>query len=104
MNEQTKTHLEHSREIEVLNQEIRNLKSIYKTAVECHNIRRKNLRDAEIKICQLTATFKDIIERLEHDQKTATNELLKTYLDTINLVAHSIYYEHNGVYFWQLND
>lgn len=98
MNEQTKTHLEHSREIEVLNQEIRNLKSIHRTAEECHNIRRKNLRNAEIRICQLEETFRDIIERLEHDQDTATNQLLKTYLDTIILVAHSIYFEHNGDY------
>jgi hypothetical protein len=125
MNEQTKTHLEHAEQIakitaqfeerkfmcdllhdhiNKLNREIEILKTQKQVASECHDSRIKSLRNADIKICQLTATFKDIIERLEYDQDTTNNESLREYLEVTLDAAHAIYFQHNGVYFWQLND
>jgi hypothetical protein len=123
MNEQTKTHLEHAEQIakitaqfeerkfmcdllhehiNKLNKKICDLEIQKKVANELHDIRLKNIDNANIIISQLTNTFKDIIERLEHDYNTTNNEILRQYLSRIIDAAHAIYFENTGIY--QNND
>ena len=102
MNEQTKTHIEHSAEIEALNKEIRDLKTRMAVANECHDLRINYLVDRDVKIEQLEATIDDVIQYLKIDSNSEYIAFqTRIYCSKIIELFHHQYHQNTGTY---LND
>ena len=102
MNEQTKTHIEHSAEIEALNKEIRDLKTRMAVANECHDLRINYLVDRDVKIEQLEATINDVIQYLKIDSNSQYIDFqTRIYCSKIIELLHHQYHQNTGTY---LND
>jgi hypothetical protein len=118
MNEQTKTHLEHAKQIAKitaqfkerefmcdllhdhiikLNKKINDLTVQKQVASECHDLRLKDLSDRDILITQLQTTIYDILDRLKSDSKsTFCSSTTRNYADEMFDLIEYQYFENTG--------
>ena len=118
MNEQTKTHIEHSEQIakitaqfkerefmcdllhehiNKLNKKISDLEIQKKVANQCHDLRLKDLSDRDILITQLQTTIYDILDRLKSDSKsTFCSATTRKYADEMFDLIEYQYFENTG--------